>query len=82
MAQERQTFTKHCNENRLKYFIIVCMCDIANTEHYVKQLRRPVMLPCCAPSNFSACVMKSISPTSSTTGSVQHTGRAKLILMA
>lgn len=48
---------------------------------YVKQLRWPVMLPCCAP-NFSACVMKSIIPASSTTVTVQHTGRAKLILTA
>lgn len=42
----------------------------------------PVMLPCFAPSSFCDCVMKSISPSSSTAGPVQHTGSAKLILTA
>lgn len=46
----------------------------------MKQTRWPVMLPRCAPSNSSACVTKSISPSSSTAGPVQHAGRAKLIL--
>lgn len=34
----------------------------------------------CAPSRLCACVMKSISPNSSTAGPVEQTGTAKLIL--
>lgn len=59
---------------------LVLPCNTHNQQVPCIANNWPVMLPCFAPSKCCACVMKSISPTSSTAGPVQHTGRAKLIL--